>query len=53
MELLQYERKIQFIGKSYLITLPKAWCRSHDVNVGSRLYINVKENGELILRVKK
>lgn len=50
--LLLYERKVQCVGKSFLITLPKAWCRSHNIGGGSRLYINLKETGELSVEIK-
>jgi phosphate uptake regulator len=47
-------RKIQKIGgSSYSITLPKEWINRNNLKEGSVVYIEIKENNDLIIRPKE
>ena len=52
MNLLEYHRKVQHIGKSFLLTLPKAWCNNKGVFAGKELLIRVQDSGELLIGTK-
>ncbi len=43
------ERRVQEIGKSFLISLPKGWTRTVGVKKGTLLKINVSEKGNLTI----
>ncbi|NQU78730.1 AbrB/MazE/SpoVT family DNA-binding domain-containing protein [Candidatus Woesearchaeota archaeon] len=52
MEILNYERNVHRIGLSYLLTLPKDWCRKHGVSSDTKLSVSLQHDGQLLVSVK-
>jgi SpoVT / AbrB like domain. len=40
-------RKIQAIGDSFFVSIPRPWIRTHKLDQGSRVSVDVAEDGSL------
>lgn len=44
------KRKLMEVGGSYLVALPKWWCRKHSMKAGDYVDIEERDSGVLLVR---
>ena len=50
MEILTYTRKIQAIGDSFMVSLPKHWMQQNGFRPKEKIRINLDQNGDLVIK---